>query len=426
MNKKLSVWVVAAKFPNIVQPWLANSTAQILVQGHELEVFSMEKGDLEYADIVDHYNLKKKTVNIHFQGKSILIAAIKNFLNPFMLTKSIAGLLELPQKLSPHKSLISNLLSAIALAPYCKKSNVDVIHSHFEITGHKFLPVIRSQDCAFVVTFHGLPPPGVPLLPSKMRQEYVEAADIILVNTQFAKKQYLSLGADEKKIRILPQGIETSSFEFNKKTMPTDGPVNLLTVGRFHSDKGHIFVLNALPKLISQGYKIHYTMVGAGPDRKKLEREAMDLGVKEHVTFHTAVSEQELKSIYEKSHIFILPSLRDQSGFHEETQGVVIQEAQATGLIVIATRTGGIPECVEDGKSAFLVEDRNALEISEKIKFVIDNPELWHQWQIEGRKHVETHFDINLIGKKISAIYQEAIELHNISRLKIKAADLQT
>src|SRR5690606_2043888 len=116
-----------------------------------------------------------------------------------------------------------------------------------------------------------------------------------------------------------------------------------------------------------------------------------------------------LKDIYAKSHIFILPSLKAIDGFHEETQGVAIQEAQASGLIVIATKTGGLPECVEDDRSAFLVEDRNSQAITEKLQWIIDNPEHWNQWQRDARRHVETHFDIDVTGDRLMQIYSDAI-----------------
>jgi glycosyltransferase involved in cell wall biosynthesis len=274
------------------------------------------------------------------------------------------------------------------------------------------LPVIKAQKKPFVVTFHGLPPPGVSQLPEVMRKEYIDAADVILVNTQFAKKQYMSLGAPAAKMVVIPQGIITSNFTFYAKPKPQDAPIELLTVGRFHTDKGQQYVLQAIPKLIAQGYRVHYTLVGAGPERTNLEKLATDLNLQQHVTFHTAISEQTLKEIYARAHIFVFPSLTDKTGFHEETQGVAIQEAQASGLIVVATKTGGIPECVDDGRSAFLVEDRNPQAISDKLQWIIDNPQHWNEWQHSARQYVETHFDIDVIGKRLMQIYADTIAQH--------------
>lgn len=412
MKSNMHALIIATKFPNTIQPWLANSTAQVVKQGGRVCIFSMENGDINYSAVVDEYELKKHTEILHYGGKNKLTAIARNFLNPLNLVKSIRGLLISLRYLSRHKSLISNITAALVLAPHFVKRDIDIIHSHFEITGHMMLPVIRAQQKPFVVTFHGLPPPGVSQLPEAMRNEYINAADIILVNTEFAKMQYMSLGAPAEKVVIIPQGIMTKDFSFLAKPKPEGTPIELLTVGRFHADKGQRYVLQALPTLIALGYNLRYTLVGAGPERVNLENLVAQLNLQQYVTFHTTISEQKLKEIYARAHIFIFPSLTDKTGFHEETQGVAIQEAQASGLIVIATKTGGIPECVEDGKSAFLVEDRNDQAIADKIQWIIDNPQHWSEWQHNARQHVETHFDIDVIGKRLMKIYADTIARH--------------
>jgi colanic acid/amylovoran biosynthesis glycosyltransferase len=414
MTHRIRALIVSTKFPNTIQPWLANSTAQIVKHGGSAEIFSIESGDKIYAAVVDEYQLKNNTTNLNFYGRKILIAIANNFLNPRNIFKSIRGAFIAPKYLSKHKSFSSNLVGTLVLAPHFIKKNIDIIHSHFEITGHKFLPAARAQQVPFIVTFHGLPPPGVTQLPKKMRAEYVEAADVILVNTEFAKKQYVHLGAPAEKIKIIPQGVATKNFAFTAKPLPIDAPVELLSVGRFHADKGHKYVLQALPELIRRGYHLHYTLVGTGPDRGQLEKMVAELHLQHVVSFHTTISEQKLKKIYASAHIFIFPSLKATDGFHEETQGVAIQEAQASGLIVISTKTGGIPECVEDGKSAFLVDDRNSAAIADKIRWIIDNPQQWHEWQHNARKHVETYFDIDVIGNQLMQIYADTItQFHN-------------
>lgn len=412
MTHKIRALIIATKFPNTIQPWLANSTAQVAKQGGSVCIFSMEKGDINYSAIVDEFELKKHTEIMHYGGKSKLWAIANNFLNPLNIVKSIRGLLIAPHYLSKHKSTHSNITAALVLAPHFTKRDLDIIHSHFEITGHMMLPVIRAQQKPFVVTFHGLPPPGVSQLPEAMRKEYIDAADIILVNTEFAKKQYMSLGAPAEKIIIIPQGIVTKDFVFSAKPKPEEAPIELLTVGRFHTDKGQQYVLQALPKLIALGYNLHYTLVGAGPERANLENMVAQLNLQQHVTFYTTISEQKLKEIYARAHIFVFPSLTDKTGFHEETQGVAIQEAQASGLIVIATKTGGIPECVDDGKSAFLVDDRNSQAIADKIQWIIDNPQRWSEWQHNARQYVETYFDIDVIGARLMQIYADTIAQH--------------
>lgn len=412
MRPKIRALIIATKFPNTIQPWLANSTAQVVKQGGNVCIFSMEKGDIKHSAIVDEFKLKKYTEVIHYGGKDKLLTIANNFLNPLNIIKSIRGLLISTRYLSKHKSLTSNIVAALVLAPHFIKRDIDIIHSHFEITGHIMLPVIRAQQKPFIVTFHGFPPLGVAEIPQPMRQELLAHADTILVNTQFAKQRYISVGAPPEKIQIIPQAIVTKDFLFNPKPKPVDTPIEILTVGRLSIDKGHVYALRAIAQLKSKGYKLKYTMLGCGSDQADLESVMTSLGINDEVRILPPASGAPLFQLYAAAHIFILPSIQIENSLCQETQGVVIQEAQASGAIVIATKTGGIPECVEDGKSAFLVEDRNAQAIADKVQWIIDNPHHWSEWQHNARQYVQTHFDIDVIGKRLMQIYADTIIQH--------------
>ena len=145
-------------------------------------------------------------------------------------------------------------------------------------------------------------------------------------------------------------------------------------------------------------------------DRDSLEELARDLSVGDRVTFLGALNERPLLAEYANAHVFILPSLRDRTGHDcEETQGVVLQEAQCSGKIVVATRTGGIPECVDDGVSGFLVEDRSAEALAGRLADIATHPEDWERWQRLGREWVERNFDMQMIGQKLWDIYMELL-----------------
>lgn len=412
MSGPFTVWVFASKFPSTIQPWLANSVAQVARLNGQVKIFSTQAGDNEYATVIDKYALTEHTELVETTGGKALLQIVKNFVHPRTVINSLKSILSSGRYTSQHKGMLSNIQSRLILAPFLTKQNVHVVHSHFEATGHKLLPIVKAQGVPFVITFHGLPPPGVNPLPQKMREEYVDQASAVLVNTQFAKKQYVSLGADSSKIHILPQGTDIGRFTFVQKPYPTNATINVLTVGRFHPDKGQEYALRGIAPLIKQGIKLHYTLVGSGPDRERLEALAGELGIQEHTTFKTGLTEEQLIAEYHTAHIFILPSLRALDGFHEETQGVALQEAQSCGAIVIATLSGGIPECIDDGKTGFLVEDRNPEAIASKIRYLADNPEAWQELQSNGRKAVETHYSIDVIGEKLMALYKKLHDEH--------------
>ena len=84
-------------------------------------------------------------------------------------------------------------------------------------------------------------------------------------------------------------------------------------------------------------------------------------------------------------------------------------EAQATGLPVVSTFHSGIPEIVENGKSGFLVQERDVNTLAEKIDFLIQHPELREEMGRYGRKFVEQKFDIKKLNKRLVEIYSNLL-----------------
>ncbi len=118
----------------------------------------------------------------------------------------------------------------------------------------------------------------------------------------------------------------------------------------------------------------------------------------------------QIRELYKKCHLFVLPSLSNHN-IDElvETQGVVLQEAQACGCIPIATRVGGIPDSVHDRKDALLIQDRSHKEIADAIWYMLQHPEIWRSYQREGRRNVEKKFPADIIGKRMAKVLSEII-----------------
>ncbi len=406
-----NIWIIAAKFPNTIQPWLANSVIQAALHGNHVRVISTQPGDKIYASKLDELNLTANTIYIPLGGKDRKRNIFRNFLVPSFLIRSLKGLIRIPKYLSQYRSASTNIVSSLNLAPYITDQNISLIHCHSEPAGHQLLPIIRAQKCPVVITFHGLPPVGVRPLSEHQRAEYTNLANIILVNTEFAKKQYISLGASSDKLRIMPQGTDTNRFALAEKSDPTSGPIKILSVGRFHPDKGHEYALTAIARLTRKGFDLDYTLVGSGPEKTRLEAFAKEQGLKDKVHFRSGLSEEELITEYQNAHIFLFPSVKSKDGFHEETQGVAIQEAQACGAIVISTFTGGIPECVINGENAYLVEDRNSDAIETQLGSLIEQVHEWPEIRSRARLWVEENYDISVIGNRMQSLYDELIQI---------------
>jgi phosphatidyl-myo-inositol dimannoside synthase len=142
----------------------------------------------------------------------------------------------------------------------------------------------------------------------------------------------------------------------------------LLTVGRCVERKGHDTVISALALLRKDHPDIHYLIVGDGPFRGRLEQYAAECGVRDIVTFCGRVPEEELPSYYRLAALFVMvPRLLEKKG-DVEGFGIVYLEANAAGLPVVASKSGGTQDAVSDGTSGFFVnEPAGATEVSRAV-----------------------------------------------------------
>jgi glycosyltransferase involved in cell wall biosynthesis len=404
--------VLAEKFPSRIQPWLLNALEQVLLRGVSPWVVSSSQGDPSYPRKVDDLGLLPRTLCLELSRASSVLRAVAEVVSPIseLGRHRRQGIRRLRDAGTLFHGSLHELGNRVIMTAAAGLPDVALVHSHAMVTAYQYLEVVRALGVPLVHTFHGLHPKGVKGLPAPKRAKLFEQVAVCLVNTQFAKRQLESLGCPSEKIRILPQGIVLSEFPFVPQPRGEDEALRLLTVGRLHPDKGHRYAIEAVRLLALRGIHAEYRIIGAGPVRDSLEEFARDSSVDDRVTFVGAIDDRTLLDEYANAHVFILPSVRDRTGYHEETQGVVMQEAQCSGKIVVATRTGGIPECVDDGVSAFLVEDRSAEALADRLAHIATHPEDWERWQRLGREWVERHFDMHRIGQRLWDIYLELID----------------
>ncbi|MBU1086338.1 MAG: glycosyltransferase, partial [Candidatus Omnitrophica bacterium] len=195
-------------------------------------------------------------------------------------------------------------------------------------------------------------------------------------------------------------------FEYSKKELKPNQTVNLLSVGRLVEKKGHKYALIALAKVYKKFKNINYTIAGEGHLRSDLEAQANFLGINQIVRFAGNVDQDQAAMLYEQAHIFILPSITSQN-FDREGQALVLQEAQACGLPVLATLHNGIPEGVIDGKTAFLVKEKDVDGLAEKLEYLIDNPQIWPEMGQAGRQFVEQKFSSEVLNQQLFKLYSK-------------------
>ena len=177
----------------------------------------------------------------------------------------------------------------------------------------------------------------------------------------------------------------------------------LLTVARLEPRKGHRLVIQALPEVIRRHPDLLYVIMGTGPCRAELEREAQALDVAGHVRFEEY---REVGNFYRACDIFVMPSTYIEFPYPDvEGFGIAFLEANACKKPVIGSDSGGMRDAVEDGVSGLIAKAGDVEDLKEKILTLLDNPEYAAQLGEQGYDRVYRAFRIEHMGQE----FREAV-----------------
>lgn len=297
------------------------------------------------------------------------------------------------------------MAQAMHLWDQCRRLGIRHIHVHFAGSA----PVIADLATRFgdggggspgstrswSMTVHG---------PAEFRDERlgqkVERADFVACISDFARSQLMARVDEEHwpKLRVVHCGVDGTRFG-PRPTMndAAKARLNVLTVGRLVPQKGHGVLLEAIAALLEKGDDVHLTVVGAGPRASSLRRLATALEVDGHVSWIGAVGQDEIREYYRAADIFCLASF-------DEGVPVVLMEAMACEVPVIATRIAGIPELVEDGVSGLLVPPARPDLLERALSSLLCDDVLRRQLGVAGRERVLSGFDLRrpagLLGER--------------------------
>ncbi len=400
----MKIAVMTHVFPALSETFILNQITGLLERGHEVWILAERQGrDTKVHPEVDKHSLQQRTffpppspsskglcwlraLGLLLRNLPRYPSAMLRFLGLFLLRR---------------RGLSLNVL--YYLLELCEKQ-VEVLSCHYGPNGlvgvllKKGLPRLKV-----VVTFHGY---DVQLGFERGKDFYrplFTQADLILVNSEFTRRRLLEQGADASRLRVHYMGVETEKFPYRGgRPVRQDGVFRILTVCRLCGQKGLDTSLRAVRELINMipSVPIEYRIVGDGPDREMLEKLTEELGLKEYVVFAGPMEQSGVVEQMRQADVFLLTSVY-------EWLGVVLLEAQAIGLPIVATNVGGIPEAVSAGESAILVPPSNPRAAAEALAECLRHPEKREKMGLAGRKHVEEHFDIDRLNDRLEQLFLE-------------------
>ena len=195
----------------------------------------------------------------------------------------------------------------------------------------------------------------------RYRRDVLEATDLFMATTERARDALLLEGAPPERVTVSGPGIDVERFAAAREATPPEGGGHLiLSVGRLVWEKGHQDLLRAIAELRRSGREgVRAVIVGQGPEEKRLRRHASDLGLDGVVRFEGGVPYEQMASYYAQASCLVLASIP--IPFWEEQFGMVLIEAMAAHLPIVAAGSGAIPEVVGGSGTLFAPGDWRGL-----------------------------------------------------------------
>jgi glycosyltransferase involved in cell wall biosynthesis len=283
----------------------------------------------------------------------------------------------------------------------------DVVHVHWWFPGSLAVWPLGRRGRPVVLTSHGTDLFLLDRFPAARRvaASVFRAADQVTVISSPLRERVAALGVDPARVTVVPMPFDEGVFR-DRDDGPRD-PGLLLFVGRFIERKGAEYALRALGSLRGEGRRLALHLAGWGAQRPELERLARDLGVEDAVSFLGVVPPGELARLYAKAAVLLMPAVTDWKG-EQEGFGMVLVEAMRSGLPVVASRSGGIPDVVRHGETGLLVPERDPAALAGAVARVLDDPALAARLAAAARASVEAEFSPGAVARTFDAVYRRA------------------
>ncbi len=235
---------------------------------------------------------------------------------------------------------------------------------------------------------------------SILGQASLKLPRLLAANSRRAIENARRYGLPEQRLRLLPNVIDTNLFPM--KPLRTDGVVTLLLAGRLSAEKRVDRFLRLLSRLRKESkFEIRGIVAGDGPLRSELESLALELGLTVPAVEFTGHI-NEMATLYHRSDLLILTS---------EFEGTpnVILEAMASGLPVVATAVGGVPEIVVENKTGSLLAPYDEDKMSAMIARLAASPDQRRVFGLEARRIIESEYSTNRLPLYLEDLYRTAL-----------------
>lgn len=234
---------------------------------------------------------------------------------------------------------------------------------------------------------------------SRDERELLEEAPRIIVDTAYVEEKLKAYGLKHvPQMHVIPQGIDETYYGIQ-----CDPKSNvILCVGAIAPRKGHTYTVEMFERLRAKGIDAKLRIIGSLADEgyyEQLQQKIAGSAYKDDISLEVNLPREELMKAYAEAKLFVLHS-------REESQGIVFAEAMATGLPVVATRIGGIPYVVADGKSGLLCPYGDVDTMAQSAELLLTDEGMWKEFS-DTAKEIAKGYRWGDIANRIVRLYKE-------------------
>lgn len=288
---------------------------------------------------------------------------------------------------------------------FLRKINPDILHIHqlspsypldFAFLGFK-PTIISIWGSDILKSYHDAP------LAIKQKIVFaLQKADLVTATSKFLAEETKKLVPD-KRIKIVPFGIDLKEFDPKKFPAKRDKIIKIGFLKHLKKIYSPEYLIKSFKLVLKEYPNTNLLIAGEGSQKEFLKELVEKLGLKTKVIFSGGILYSEVPKFLSQIDIFVMPSLM-------EAFGVAALEASAMEIPVVASRIGGVPEVVKDGKTGFLVEPKNVDELAKAIAKLIENPSLREKLGQEGRKFVKENYNWSKNAQQMEKLYKRIIQ----------------
>lgn len=225
----------------------------------------------------------------------------------------------------------------------------------------------------------------------------LQDADAVLALTEDMKQKMRKIC--DREVSVVPNGVDLERFKISSRGNKEGNAKTIVFVGRLHPVKGVQYLIEAMSIIHLETPDVKLVLVGDGVERSNLEELAERLELNGCIQFVGQVPQERIPQIMHQADVFALSSL-------SESFGIVNLEAMATGLPIVATNVGGIPDIVEERVNGYLVNAKSPDEIADRILILLQNDEMREEISANNKEKAEL-FTWDKVTGTVEKIYFE-------------------